>query len=144
MEDNKENKENKEITESAESLESAESTVSAESTDAADNCKDGGKVKHKRLSNYERHLVPCPHCGKDILDHFTECPHCGGAVDPLGYHCDEKKLARIKRISTIIGVVLSIGLIAAIIAVTYVKNNDKKDDVSPISQQTAICREIDF
>ncbi len=136
---NSENNENKEIVESVESVENAENAENAEKTESN---ASGGKVKHKRLSNYERHLVPCPHCGKDILDHFTECPHCGGAVDPLGYHCDEKKLARVKRISTIVGVVLSIGLIAAIIAVSYVKSNDKTDSVTDV-EQTAICRETD-
>ena len=86
----------------------------------------------RRKSNYEKHLVPCPHCGKDILDHFTECPHCGGKVDPLGYHGDEKKIARIKRVTTIVGAILSIGMIAAIIAVTYVRNKDKDNAALPL------------
>ncbi|MCH5160931.1 MAG: hypothetical protein J1G04_02770 [Clostridiales bacterium] len=94
--------------------------------------RDEAKPK-RRKSNYERHLVPCPHCGKDILDHFTECPHCGGKVDPLGYHGDEKKIARIKRITSVIGVILSIGMIAAIIAVTYVRNKDNGDAVVPLA-----------
>ena len=128
--ENTENNEDKNITESGE--------------EKADGQAEEKKVKHSRLSNYEKHLVPCPHCGKDILDHFTECPHCGGAVDPLGYCGDEKKLARAKRISTIVGVILSIGLVVAMIAISYVKNKDKTEVVVPDMQDTAICREIDF
>ena len=135
--DNSENKE--EIKEEKKAVEPTEKKAAAGGEE-----KKADQVKHRRLSNYERHLVPCPHCGKDILDHFTECPHCGGAVEPLGYHGDEKKIARIKRITTVIGVVLSIGLIAAIIAVTYVRNKDKTDVVAPLDAQTAIVREIDF
>ena len=22
------------------------------------------------------HIVPCPHCGKDIFDEVAQCPHC--------------------------------------------------------------------
>ena len=108
--------------------------------ESAENKQTGTNPK-RRKSNYERHLVPCPHCGKDILDHFTKCPHCGGDVDPLGYHGDEKKIARIKRITTIIGAILSIGMIVAIIAVTYVRNKDKDENVKPIVQ---ISRTIDW
>ncbi len=70
--------------------------------------------KKKKKSNYEKHLVDCPHCGIKILDHFTECPHCGGKVEPQGYHADEKKLYRVRRIAQAVGLVLTVGLFIVI------------------------------
>lgn len=38
-----------------------------------------------KKSNLEKHLIACPHCGKQVLDHFTQCPHCKGELTPSGY-----------------------------------------------------------
>ena len=35
------------------------------------------------MAGYEKHLLPCPHCGKDVLDHMRECPFCHGRLTPL-------------------------------------------------------------
>lgn len=98
-----------------------------EVTDGGDkNDADKKSEKRRKISNYEKHLRPCPHCGKDILDHFTECPHCGKAVDPKGYHANEEKLVRIKRITQIIGFILTIGLVAVILVVMFKKSDGKE------------------
>jgi len=39
-------------------------------------------------TNWEKHLRPCPHCGKDVLDHMTQCPFCKEEISPLGYAGD--------------------------------------------------------
>lgn len=41
--------------------------------------------KKVRKKGYERHLVPCPSCGKDILYHMTQCPFCKKTISPAGY-----------------------------------------------------------
>lgn len=28
------------------------------------------------ILNTGKHIVPCPHCGEDMLDHMKSCPHC--------------------------------------------------------------------
>ncbi len=33
----------------------------------------------------KKHIVSCPACGKDVLDHMTECPFCHGSLTPKGY-----------------------------------------------------------
>ena len=33
----------------------------------------------------QKHIVVCPHCGGDALDHMTQCPQCGGELQPAGY-----------------------------------------------------------
>ena len=32
------------------------------------------------FSRWEKHLVKCPHCKKDVLDHMTQCPFCHGEL----------------------------------------------------------------
>jgi len=57
-----------------------------------------------KITNVEKHKVPCPHCGKDVLDHMTKCPFCEGALTPAGYKpMDEETRKRVKRILSIIG-----------------------------------------
>ena len=28
------------------------------------------------IINSEKHTLPCPHCGRDVLDHMKVCPFC--------------------------------------------------------------------
>lgn len=37
------------------------------------------------LKRFEKHLVKCPHCGKDVLDHMKECPFCKGELKGSSY-----------------------------------------------------------
>ena len=71
----------------------------------------------KRREKFEkRHVVTCPHCGKNVLDHMTQCPYCGGKLDPLGYRpMDPKKYKKIKLICAIVGAVIAVGVVVAVI-----------------------------
>lgn len=62
---------------------------------------------------WEKHVVPCAHCGRDVLDHMTQCPFCGGVLAPRGYRgANEENMKKIKRAANIIGFALAIALIA--------------------------------
>ncbi len=51
------------------------------------------------IINYKKHVIQCPHCGKDALDHMEACPHCGGELrKPL----DPEKLRRFQRVAKIV------------------------------------------
>jgi len=65
----------------------------------------------KRL---QKHVVICPHCGKQALDHMTECPSCHGKLVPKGYQpmFEEKTM---KRIRLIVGIILSVAALVIII-----------------------------
>ena len=63
--------------------------------------------------NLEKHKVPCPHCGRDVLDHMTECPFCHGALTPGGRApLDPARLKRLKRVLNIVGFALAIAVVA--------------------------------
>lgn len=64
----------------------------------------------------EKHALPCPHCGKNVLDHMTRCPYCGGALVPAGYTpMDEKKKRKIKTICYAIGTAVAVAIILLIL-----------------------------
>lgn len=71
------------------------------------------------FSRYEKHLVECPHCHKDVLDHMTECPFCKGELTPVGYYSsapqtpEQRRMAKIVRIVfwVIAGIVVLIMLL---------------------------------
>ena len=57
------------------------------------------RARQRRRAQAEKHAVPCPHCGKAVLDHMTKCPYCGGTLKPYGYTpMDEGKKRKIKGI----------------------------------------------
>ncbi len=64
--------------------------------------------------DYKEHLVPCPHCGKDVLDHMTECPFCHGALKPAP-RMDEARLKRIRRIDSAVFIIIAAVLILLIL-----------------------------
>ena len=78
----------------------------------------------KRRARVERHAVPCPHCGKSVLDHMTVCPYCKGELQPLGYRyidphndhalADPEKLRKIKLICSIVGGIVAVAIIVVI------------------------------
>lgn len=56
----------------------------------------------KTKSGFEKHLVPCPNCGRDILDHMTQCPFCKAEVTPSAYQpADPEKLKKVRLYLTI-------------------------------------------
>lgn len=64
------------------------------------------KTKHSLLKG---HLVPCPQCGKDVLDHMTECPFCHASIKPTAYSpMDPAQIKKIRRTLTIIGMIIAL------------------------------------
>ena len=64
------------------------------------------------MTKYQKHLVPCPSCKKEILDHMTACPFCKAEVpfvSPQGY--SPEQLKRLKRILNIAGFTIAALLI---------------------------------
>ena len=60
-------------------------------------------------SRFKKHLVVCPSCGKDVLDHMTECPFCQAKLSPDTYTpLDPKKLRKIRNILTVIGMIIAL------------------------------------
>lgn len=84
------------------------------------NKQDKKRARRRAISGYDRHKVLCPHCNKEILDHFTECPFCHNALTPYGYTGDEKKSARNKRIAGYIGVAVAIAVVIVVLIVNLV------------------------
>jgi len=59
------------------------------------------KLRQKSL---KRHLVRCPHCGRDVLDHMAACPFCDGALQPLmRQDGSDEQLKRLKNTLRIVG-----------------------------------------
>lgn len=72
--------------------------------------------KAKQRARMQKHIVICPHCGKEVLDHMTECPFCKGELKPAGYRPpDENKMKKVRRISLIVGIVVALGIFLAIV-----------------------------
>lgn len=68
------------------------------------------------VMDYKKHLVKCPHCGKDVLDHMTECPFCHGELTPGGIKpLDREKLERTKRIINLVFFIIAGVIIIAIV-----------------------------
>ena len=67
----------------------------------------------KRSPSLQRHIVICPHCGKEALDHMTQCPSCGGGMTPRGYDPRSgEKLSSVKKALTVM-----FGIAAAVIVI---------------------------
>ena len=65
--------------------------------------------EQKRQQRLRRHVVTCPHCGKEVLDHMTRCPFCGGELSPRGYSpMSEEKKKKIRLVTGIIGAIIVI------------------------------------
>lgn len=58
----------------------------------------------KRMQRLRKHIVICPHCNKEVLDHMTQCPFCKGRLTPRGYSptMDEATKRKIKRTTSAI------------------------------------------
>ena len=77
---------------------------------------DNGKKKKVSGWSYERHIVPCPVCGEDILDHMTTCPHCKseitiGGVKPMS----QETIKKVRLIALIVGVIIALVIIVPIL-----------------------------
>ncbi len=72
--------------------------------------KDGNAPRppRKSVTGYEKHLVKCPSCGRDILDHMTACPFCKAPVAPAVFQPLGDRVTR--RIRIILAIVLFLGI----------------------------------
>lgn len=62
-----------------------------------------------KLKRFEKHLVKCPHCGKDVLDHMKECPFCKGELEGSGYGgIDPVSKKRIRTVLTVVFIAAAI------------------------------------
>ena len=78
--------------------------------------KTNEEKEQKRRERLQKHIVTCPHCGKEALDHMTQCPHCGGELTPAGYQpMDEGKRKKIRMITYSVGIVVAIAIAVLII-----------------------------
>ena len=65
----------------------------------------------------QKHIVVCPHCGGDALDHMTQCPYCGGELTPRGYRpMNENTARKLKTVGTVIG--FAVAAIVVIVVLT--------------------------
>ncbi|HHT86799.1 MAG TPA: hypothetical protein GXZ61_03900 [Clostridiales bacterium] len=65
-----------------------------------------------------KHIVQCPHCGADALDHMTSCPKCKGELEPRGYSPIIATPTQ-KRIKKILSIILYGILAVLLIIVLY-------------------------
>ena len=71
--------------------------------------------KKKQQERMDRHIVTCPHCGKNALDHMTKCPHCGGELTPLGYRpIQDKTRKRMMIVGYTVGIVVAVAIVILI------------------------------
>lgn len=66
----------------------------------------------KSSTNYEKHIVKCPYCDKDVLDHMTICPYCEKEL-PVGYKEMSAKTKKIVKI--VLWVIMGVGAVTLII-----------------------------
>ena len=65
-------------------------------------------------TRFEKHIVRCPSCGKDILDHMTVCPFCKASVTPSSYTgMDEKHIRTVRLVLAILLSLVILGLFLA-------------------------------
>ncbi|MDD4839356.1 MAG: hypothetical protein PHE93_01625 [Clostridia bacterium] len=69
----------------------------------------------RKLTNLDKHIIICPHCGKKALDHMTECPSCKEPLE-TGYHemSPEKKKQTKKLLWIVLGIVAVIVVVLAL------------------------------
>ena len=74
------------------------------------------KRRQKREARLKSHILPCPHCGKDVLDHMTQCPYCGGTLTPSNYRTmSAEKRNAIKKVTYLVGAVVAIVVVVLLL-----------------------------
>lgn len=72
--------------------------------------------KQKREARLKSHVVACPHCGKDVLDHMTQCPYCNQPITPVNYRSmSAEKRRAIQKVTYAVGAVVAIVIIILLI-----------------------------
>lgn len=65
---------------------------------------------------YERHIVQCPECGADMLDHMTECPKCGAEVNFGGLKpISPETLRRVRIVALVVGIIIALIIVVPIL-----------------------------
>ena len=77
-------------------------------------------VMKEKKKGIERHVVKCPHCGKDVLDHFTECPHCKGKLESAYYDTTNLNSAGRQKLRAIY-VIITVFIVVAIVVWRSIK-----------------------
>ena len=67
----------------------------------------------EKKSNLEKHIVVCPHCGKQALDHMADCPHCGKELGNNVYRALDAALK--KKIKIALWIVLGAAALALVL-----------------------------
>ncbi|MDX9916759.1 MAG: zinc-ribbon domain-containing protein [Gudongella sp.] len=62
------------------------------------------------LKRFEKHLVKCPNCGKDVLDHMTECPFCGEKLEGGYRGIDPATTKKIRLVLTVVFLVAAVAI----------------------------------
>ena len=71
-------------------------------------------AEEKRYSaSLQKHLVSCPVCGKEVLDHMTRCHFCGEELTPRGY--DSRNFEKLQPVRRALLIVF--GVAAAVLVV---------------------------
>ena len=87
-------------------------------TAVADATGDDMAEKPRKISrwSYERHIVKCPLCGRDVLDHMTECPFCKQEITVSGYKpMSEGTIKTVKIVALIAGIIIAAVIILPIL-----------------------------
>lgn len=69
-------------------------------------------MKKEKEPRYKKHIVKCPSCQKDILDHMSICPYCNTPISGVYKELDPMIKKRIKISLTVI-----LGLTALILII---------------------------
>lgn len=86
----------------------------------ADETPSRGESPKIRSKSLQKHIVVCPHCGAEALDHMTKCPECKGELQPKGYRpFDRDGLRRFRRIAWIVTLAIAV----VIVALIFVRGN---------------------
>ncbi|NLM11870.1 MAG: hypothetical protein GX213_14080 [Clostridiaceae bacterium] len=65
-----------------------------------------------QLKRFERHLISCPNCGKDILYHMIQCPFCKAEVTSKYYKPMDPDMAKkIKLALAVVGFIIVLVLL---------------------------------
>lgn len=74
------------------------------------------ELRAKQRARLQKHVVICPHCGGEALDHMTKCPCCGGELQPAGYRpLKESTRKKIRIVTYTIGAAVAIAIVVMLV-----------------------------
>lgn len=70
----------------------------------------------KQRARLQKHIVLCPHCGGEALDHMTKCPCCGGELQPAGYKpMNENTRKKIRIVTYTVGAAVAVAIVIVLL-----------------------------